>query len=169
MRLRGGGKGGRGGGVWEIVRLRAGARGGCVCVGGRTYLGVHLEGEHDLGRAVPPRRDVLGHQPRAGLLAAWARRRARAAREAEVAHLEVAVGVQEEVGGLEVAVDDVRAVHRLERTERLVHEVLFARDPGSGIIVDARRSVQAIRIDQDAVSKRRHERGGGVQERWGNQ
>ena len=39
--------------------------------------------------------------------------------------LEVAVGVEEEVGGLEVPVDDVGAVHRLERAERLVDEVLF--------------------------------------------
>lgn len=28
---------------------------------GGYYLCVHLEGKHDLGRTVPPRRDVLGH------------------------------------------------------------------------------------------------------------
>ena len=90
------------------------------------YLGVHLEREHDLRRAVPARRDVLGHQP--GLLPARVRR-ARAAREPEVCDLEVAVRVQEQVRRLQIAMDDVRAVHRLERAERLVHEVLHVRDP----------------------------------------
>lgn len=67
--------------------------------------------EHDLGRAVPPRRDILGHEAR---LAAVGLGREDAAREAKVAHLEVAVGVEQEVGRLEVAVDDVGRVHGLE-------------------------------------------------------
>ena len=85
------------------------------------YLRVHLERQHDLRCAIPPRRDVLRHEPR--FLPAGTRR-ARAAREPEVAHLEVAVRVEEEVRGLEVAVHDVRGVHRLERAQRLVDEVL---------------------------------------------
>lgn len=90
------------------------------------YLGVHLERQHDLGRAVPSRRDVLGHEAR---LLAIGVRGARAAREPEVCNLEVAVRVQEQVRRLQIAMDDVRAVHRLERAERLVHEVLHVRDP----------------------------------------
>lgn len=86
-----------------------------------THLGVHLEGEHDLGRAVPARRDILGHDT--GLFARGARR-ARAPREPKVAHLQVTIRVQEQVRGLQVAVDDVRAVHRLQRAQRLVYEVL---------------------------------------------
>ena len=91
-----------------------------------TYLGVHLERQHDLGRAVPPRRDVLGHEAR---LLAIGVRGARAAREPGVCNLEVAVRVQEQVRRLQIAVDDVRAVHRLERAQRLINEVLHVRDP----------------------------------------
>lgn len=47
-----------------------------------------------------------------------------AAGESEVAHLEVAVGVEEKVGRLEVAVDHVRRMKSLERAEGLIDEVL---------------------------------------------
>lgn len=40
------------------------------------------------------------------------------------AHLQVAVGVEQQVGRLQVAVDDVGRVQRLERAERLVDKVL---------------------------------------------
>ena len=93
----------------------------CGCRGQETYLRILFEGEHDLRGAVPARRDVLGHEPR--FLAAWVRR-ARGAREAKVAHLEVAVGVEEEVGGLEVAVDDVGAVHGFDGSQDLIDEEL---------------------------------------------
>lgn len=89
--------------------------------GARTDLGVHLEREHNFRRTVPPCGDVLRHEAR--LLAAGVRR-ARAAREPEVAHLEITVRVEEQVRGLQIAVDDVRGVHRLQRAERLVDEVL---------------------------------------------
>ena len=82
---------------------------------------VLLEGEHDLGRAVPPRRDVFGHE---ACLGPRRFRRLHRPGEAEVAHFEVAVGVEEEVGGLEVAVDDVGAVEGLEGAQGLVDEVL---------------------------------------------
>lgn len=113
-----------------------------MCVGVRdgveAHLCVHLEGEHDLGCAVPPRRDVLGHEP--CLLAARVGR-ARAACETEVADLEVAVGVQEEIRRLEVAVDDVCAVHRLERAQSLIHEVLCVHDPIGGRSTRRDRSI----------------------------
>ena len=83
------------------------------------YLGVHLERQHDLGRAVPPRRDVFGHEPSLG---ARGLRGAHGPREAEVAHLEVAVRVQQQVRRLEVAVDDLVGVHVVAGTDELDHE-----------------------------------------------
>jgi hypothetical protein len=55
-----------------------------------SHLSVHLKRQHNLRCAVPTRRDVLCHEP--NLLAA---RRAglHAPRKAEVAHLEIAVGI----------------------------------------------------------------------------
>lgn len=63
---------------------------------------VLLPREHDLGGSVVARRDVARHL------------RVGEAREAEVADLEVAVLVDEDVGRLEVAVDDAGRVHVLE-------------------------------------------------------
>lgn len=90
----------------------------------QTDLGVHLEREHDLRRAVPPGGDVLGHETGLPI----GRGRARAAREPKVADLEIAVGVQKQISRFEIAVHDVRRVHRLECAERLVDEVLQAKD-----------------------------------------
>jgi hypothetical protein len=69
-------------------------------------LGVAREGEHDLRRAVPARCDVLGHKP--GFVArARVGGGADAAGEAKVADFEVAVGVDEQVGGFEIAMDEL--------------------------------------------------------------
>jgi hypothetical protein len=73
--------------------------------GGRVLL----LGEQQLGGPVPPRDHVLRHE---ALLAAGAR-------QAEVADLEVAAGIQEKVAGLQVAVEDVRGVHVLQAPEEL--------------------------------------------------
>ena len=70
---------------------------------------VLLAGEEQLGGAVPPGDHVLGHEPLFGP----------GSSQPEVADLEVAAGVEEEVGGLEVAVKDVGGVHVLETTEEL--------------------------------------------------
>lgn len=81
--------------------------------------------QHDLGRTVPPRRNILRHEAlvRGVLGSALAvPRRAVPARKAKVADLELAVGVDEEVARLEVAVEHVRGVDVLEATERLVDE-----------------------------------------------
>jgi hypothetical protein len=88
-----------------------------------AYLGVHLERQHDLRGTVPPRRDVLCHQP--GLLAcAGVRAGADRSCEAKVADLQVTVRVDEQVRRLQVSVYDVCRVDGLESTENLVYEVL---------------------------------------------
>lgn len=73
---------------------------------------VLLPGEHDLGRAVVPGGHVAGHL------------RVLDTGEAEVADFQVTVLVDEDVAGLEVAVDDARGVHVLQASEDLVQEVL---------------------------------------------
>ena len=87
-------------------------------VDGRTVV-VHRIHEQ-LGRAVPARDDVVARRqleravvlPHGGLVDA--------AREPEIAEREATVGINEHVGGLEVAVDDVRRVHKLEPAQQLV-------------------------------------------------
>jgi hypothetical protein len=64
-----------------------------------------------------PRRDVFG-QERAPVVL-HVRRRLGGAREPEVAQLEVAVRVQEQVRRLQVPVQHVGRVQRLERPQRL--------------------------------------------------
>ena len=75
--------------------------------------------DEELGRAVPPRHDVLGEAEVLRLGLGVDR-----PREAEVADLEVAVLVDEEVARLEVAVEHVREVDRVDAAEDLVQEVL---------------------------------------------
>jgi hypothetical protein len=70
--------------------------------------------EQQLGRAVPARDHVLRHH-------VALRRRPR---QPEVADLEFAVGVQQQVAGLQVTVDHVRRVDELEPAQDLVQEVL---------------------------------------------
>mmetsp|Transcript_6182 Transcript_6182/g.19829 ORF Transcript_6182/g.19829 Transcript_6182/m.19829 type:complete len:367 (+) Transcript_6182:79-1179(+) len=74
-------------------------------------LSVLLACEHDLRRAVPPRHDVLRQLPRR----AEARREVGldASSEAQVADLEIAIRVDEEVRRLQVAVQHVGRVHVL--------------------------------------------------------
>ena len=72
--------------------------------------------EHNLGCAVPARDDVLGEVLRRAVVDA--------AGEAKVAHLEVAVRVEEQVGGLQVAVQHLGAVDVLHSAKHLVNEVL---------------------------------------------
>lgn len=65
----------------------------------RTGDVVLLPREHDLGRAVVPRRDVTRHL--------WVCEPG----QAKVANLEIAVLVDEDVGRLEIPVDDARRVN----------------------------------------------------------
>ena len=87
----------------------------------QTDLGVHFEGKHDLWRPIPPRCDVLGHY--ADFFPSWDRG-FDGSGQAEVAHFEVAIGIEKKVSRLQVAVDDVGAMDRFEGAQDLVDEVL---------------------------------------------
>lgn len=50
--------------------------------------------------------------------------RSRRTSQTKVANLEIAVGVQKKVGRLEITVQDVGGVHRLQGAEGLINEVL---------------------------------------------
>ena len=65
-------------------------------------MATHVVGKakHDLGCTVPPRCDVLGHKALLLLLV-------EATRETEVTDLEFAIGVDEQVTGLKVTVQNV--------------------------------------------------------------
>ena len=95
---------------------------GRICAAHRPHVDgrrVVLVLDEELGRAVPPRHDVLGEAEVLRLGLGVDR-----PREAEVADLEVAVLVDEEVARLEVAVEHVREVDRVDAAEDLVQEVL---------------------------------------------
>lgn len=84
-------------------------------------LGVHLERQHYLRCTVPPGGHILRHHTR--LFAIW-RSHLHASREAKIAHLQIAVGIEEEIGRFEITMNDVRAVNRFESTESLVDKIL---------------------------------------------
>src|SRR6266702_1403594 len=76
--------------------------------------------EHNLGGAVPPRRDVLCHK-------ALLLRLVEPAREPEIANFELAVRVHEQVARLEVAVEHISRVDIFQTAQRLVDERLEVR------------------------------------------
>lgn len=82
-------------------------------------LCVALEAEHDFGRAVPAGGDVFGH-----VASVLLRVDGKATGEAEIANLELAVGIDEQVTGLQVAVQDVGGVDVFQTTKNLVDEGL---------------------------------------------
>lgn len=81
-------------------------------------LSVLLERQHDLRRSVPTSCDVFGHETRVVLL------RSSGTRQTKVAHLEIAISVEKQVGGLQVSVKHIGGVHGLQRPQGLVDEVL---------------------------------------------
>jgi hypothetical protein len=81
-------------------------------------LGVLLEGQHNLRSSVPTGRDIFCHEARVVFLGGCR------ASEAEIANLKVAIGIEKQVGWLEISVEYVCGVHSLEGTEGLVDEVL---------------------------------------------
>lgn len=81
-------------------------------------FGVFLEGKHNLGGAIPPSRNVLRHEARVVFYTGSA------ASKTKVANLEITVGIEEEIGGFQVAMKNIGAVHGLEGAEGLVDEVL---------------------------------------------
>ena len=84
-----------------------------------TGFGVALKAQHDLRRSVPPGSHILGHVPRILL-----RVHGEAASQSEIADLELAVGVDEQVAGLQVTMQHVRRVDVLEAAQDLVDEGL---------------------------------------------
>mmetsp|Transcript_73848 Transcript_73848/g.225858 ORF Transcript_73848/g.225858 Transcript_73848/m.225858 type:complete len:298 (-) Transcript_73848:290-1183(-) len=75
-------------------------------------------GAQHLGRPVPPRADVLRHRAHPALVGEAH------ARQAEVADLQVAIAVDEQIARLQVPVDDLRRVHVLHAPQDLVQEEL---------------------------------------------
>ena len=88
-------------------------------LGWLTSFSIALEAQHDLWRAIPPRRDILRHV--SGILL---RIDAEAARETKVGDLEFAVGVDEQIARFEIAVQHVGAVDVLQTAQDLVDEGL---------------------------------------------
>jgi hypothetical protein len=84
-------------------------------------LGVHLERQHDLGCTVPTGSHIFRHD--ANLLACGDAG-LDASGQSEVANLEIAVGIEKQVGGFQVAMDNVGAVNRFEGAQSLVNEIL---------------------------------------------
>jgi hypothetical protein len=78
-----------------------------------------LKAKHDLRRSVPARRNIFCHVSR--ILFRIIRE---ASRETEVTDLELAVGVDQKVTGLQVSMEDVGGVDILETAEDLVDEGL---------------------------------------------
>lgn len=84
-----------------------------------TGFCVALEAQHDFRGSVPSGGDILGHVPRIFL-----RVHGKAPGQPKVADLEFAVGVDEQVAGLEITVQDVCRVDVLEAAQDLVDEGL---------------------------------------------
>lgn len=85
----------------------------------RTSLGVALEAQHNLGRTVPSGGDIFRH-----VSGVFLRVDGEATGEAKVANLELAVGVDEQVAGFQVSVQNIGRVNVLEAAEDLVDEGL---------------------------------------------
>ena len=85
----------------------------------RTGFGVALKAQHDLGRAVPARRHVLSHVARILL-----RVHRKTAGQSKIADLELAVGVDQQIAGLQVAVQHIGRVDVLQAAQNLVDEGL---------------------------------------------
>lgn len=85
----------------------------------RTGFGIALEAQHDLRRSVPSGSYVFGH-----VSCILFRVHGEASCQTKIADLEFAVGVHEEITGLEIAVEDVGRVDVLETAQDLVYERL---------------------------------------------
>lgn len=86
---------------------------GCDCMqiekGERTGFGVALETQHDLWSTVPSRRNVFGHVPRVLL-----RVDREPTRQAKVADFQLAIGIDQQVTGLQVSVQDIGGMDVLQ-------------------------------------------------------
>jgi hypothetical protein len=85
----------------------------------RTSFRVTLETQHDLWSTVPSGSDVLCH---VSSILLWIN--GESSRKTKITNLELAVGIDEQVTGLEITMKDVGAVNVLETTEDLIDERL---------------------------------------------
>lgn len=88
-------------------------------MGTHTSFGIVLERQHDFGSAIPSRGNVFRHV--ASVLFGI---NGETTRKTEVANLELAVGIDQQITGLEITVENVRRVDVLETAENLVDEGL---------------------------------------------
>lgn len=84
-----------------------------------TSFGVALEAQHDLGRTVPTCCDILGH-----ISGVFLRVNGETTGQAEVTDLQLTVGIDKQVTGLQVTVQNVGRVDVLETAEDLVDKGL---------------------------------------------
>ena len=70
-------------------------------------LCVLLERKHNLRRTIPSRCNIFGHEARVVF------GRGCRSGETKVADLQIAIGVEEQIGGLEIAMKDICRVHGL--------------------------------------------------------
>mmetsp|Transcript_603 Transcript_603/g.2296 ORF Transcript_603/g.2296 Transcript_603/m.2296 type:complete len:371 (+) Transcript_603:176-1288(+) len=109
-------------------------------------FGVRRGAQQNLWGAVPARGDVICQNWVRGVIDHLDD----AARQAEVANLHLAVGVEEDVRGLDVAVQHCTAVHVLQGLEKLVDDVLFVNileDVGADDSVQVGLHVVADQVD----------------------
>ena len=88
-------------------------------MGSHTSFGVALEAQHNLWCSVPSSRDVLGH-----VASILLRVDGETSRQTEIANLELAVGINEQVTRLQISVKHVGGVDILETAKNLVDEGL---------------------------------------------
>jgi hypothetical protein len=86
----------------------------------KTFTHVVCKAEHNLRCAIPPRRDIFGHEP---LLL----RLIKPASKSKIANLKLAVRVNEQVARLKIAVQHVGRVDVFQTAECLVDEGLEVR------------------------------------------
>lgn len=86
-----------------------------------THLGVHLERQHNFGSTVPPGGDVFSHST---LTFANGSSGLDTPRQPEITDFEVTVSIEEKVCWLQVTVNNVRTMNRLEGTKSLIDKVL---------------------------------------------
>ena len=84
-----------------------------------TGFGVALEREHNLWSTVPSCSDVFRHVP--SILLGVDRE---TSREAEIANLQLAIGIDEQVSRLQVTMEDIGRVDVFQSTQNLVDKGL---------------------------------------------
>jgi hypothetical protein len=119
--------------------LRAGALRHAAAQPKVTHLDVAVAVEQEVGGLmsgstpyVPPKQvrvAKLGRSYIGNSSHLWSGGLSNAAAEPKVAQLDVAVAVEQEVGGLDVAVQQLRAVHELEGLDQLVHDISVTPTP----------------------------------------